>query len=87
MDAVGDLACEPKRPRPFHRADLERERFLYRLRGGEECGVAVELPLEIDLSVAQEGAHDLVRFPQTRQRPGTTRMTSISSASCCSGKS
>jgi len=70
VDAVGDLAREAERAGPLHRTDLERQALLHRPRGREESRVPVELALELDPSVSEEPAHDLVRLPEAGERPG-----------------
>src|SRR6266508_2748894 len=77
MDAICDLAGEPERAGPFHRADLERQRLLYRPRSCEEPRVPVELPVEVDAPVGQEPAHDLVSLAETVKRSGARPVDAV----------
>jgi hypothetical protein len=64
MHAVGDLAGQLERPRAADGADLQRHMILDRSRSREQSGVAVELPLEVDLSFVQRLCAHVMRFAE-----------------------
>ena len=68
VDAVGDLAGELHRLGAAHGADVERQAVLHGPREGEEPGVLVELAVVGDHALVEEGAHDLVRLLDARER-------------------
>jgi hypothetical protein len=70
VDAVGGLAGQAERPGACHRTQFERQAWLYRPRSCEETRITVKLALEVDAALSEEHAHDLVRFTETRERPG-----------------
>jgi hypothetical protein len=85
VQAVGDLAGQLHRPRTTHRADLERKVFLHGTRCRGHAGVAVEVALEVDRGVVEDGSHHLVRLAQAGRSDGfhaTRRRTARPSRYC-----
>ncbi len=68
MQAVGDLAGQLHRLGAPHRADLQRQVLLHRPGRGRDSGVVVEIPLEVDRTLVEEHAHDVVGLAQASDR-------------------
>ena len=68
MQPVGDLAGQLHRLGATHRADLQWQVLLDGPGRGRDSGVAVEVALEVDRALVEEGAHDVVGLAQASDR-------------------